>query len=371
MASIWESIKRRAARVYDYSRLVDTRFKDNSGNNENAAHIVCDIDKTYLETQFETFYQIARIAFESASRKRGVRGASDVLLAARWSHCDTNASAPTLTPKPLHFVSSSPPQLRAVLEEKLFLDGIDWTSDTFKNQAYNLLKGRVDLLKHHVAYKSAAVLQLISNAQPGASFTLIGDNAEWDAYVYLGIQLFVSERLNADGYRRYLEGAGVDIITAQSIAQTFANNNATVTGILIRNAPNYHFIPQPKLTDGVQLFDHYFQAAAALLAWDVIHPRVLWQLVRAFHNRHGITRSELLSCIHLLADSSRQELRDTVNHVAERLGKIDMTGEAASTFALSLKPAAPELDQETILTLAQSWVEKLRHARQMHSEADA
>lgn len=370
MPSIWENFKKRASRVYDYSRLVDTRVKENSAGQTDATHIVCDIDKTYLETQFETFYQIARIAFERASSKRSVRGASEVLLAARWSHCDTNAQK--LSPKPLHFVSSSPPQLRSVLEEKLHLDGIDWTSDTFKNQAYNLLKGRVDLLKHHVAYKSAAVLQLISSAQPGASFTLIGDNAEWDAYVYLGIQLFVGKRLDADGYKRYLEAAGVDMLTAQSIAKSFSNgNDAKVHGILIRNAPNYQFIPEPKLTHGVQLFDHYFQAATALLAWGVIHPRVLWQLARAFHNRHGITRAELLACLNTLKGTNNQELIDTVQHVESRLDKVGTISDVPPSFQLSNYPGAPEVDQDTILNLAKNWVEKLRHAKNMTTEANA
>ncbi len=372
MPSIWENIKRRASRSYDYSRLVDIRAKEDPAGSANDIHIICDIDKTYLETQFETFYQIARIAFERATSKRSVRGASDVLIAARWSHCRPQNLTTPLLPRPLHFVSSSPPQLRSVLEEKLYLDGIDWTSDTFKNQAYNLIKGRVDLLKQHVAYKSAAVLRLIGGAQSNARFVLIGDNAEWDAYVYLGVQLLAAKRLSVDTYRQYLEIAGVDAATAAHIANSFTHNNAAeVIGILIRNAPNYQFIKHPPLTDCVQGFEHYFQAATALVAWNVVEPSVLWQLARAFHNRHGVPRDELIACLDSLRLTNDSAVIAAAQHIIERLSKIAPVGGSKQTFAIITQPRAPELDAESILAGARAWVEKLRHSRTMTNEADA
>ena len=148
---------------------------------------------------------MARIAFEGPSDKVTVSGASEVLRAIRWG-----MSGQRERPASLHFVSSSPAQLRTVLDRKLQLDGLDWSSDTFKNQAYNLRKGRVDLLRHHLAYKSLAILRLVQAAGEGAQFVLLGDSAESDAYIYLGVQLLLSGELNAKSYKEFLLLGGVE-----------------------------------------------------------------------------------------------------------------------------------------------------------------
>ena len=100
-----------------HPKLIDHRAREPFPDQAGLAHVVCDIDKTYLETEFESLTRVASIAFESATDKITVTGATDVLLAVRWGAMEAPLSDDW--PRPLHFVSSSPPQLRAVLEEKL------------------------------------------------------------------------------------------------------------------------------------------------------------------------------------------------------------------------------------------------------------
>jgi hypothetical protein len=259
--------------------------------------LICDIDKTYLETEFDSLARMVRIVFEAAAAKVTVSGASEVLRAARWGHVREQLPAKPqklFRPRPLHFVSSSPPQLRPVLEEKLLLDGLDWSSDTFKNQAYNLRMGRMDLLRQHVAYKSFAILSVLEKAGEGTKFYMIGDNAESDAYIYVGLKLRMARRLSLSAYEQYLMHAGVEPAVAEVVAQKSERvAKVQIAEILIRNVPGYHFIAEPPLTDGVRVFDNFFQVSLVLMMHGVIGSGSLWELARNFHNQHGMTQEQL------------------------------------------------------------------------------
>ena len=351
MPSFWH---KRSTPDYDFRRLVDSHTLEPVRSDAPVTHIVCDIDKTYLETRFESVMQIARIAFEDAAEKVTVRGASEVLLAARWDG--------VTLPRPLHFVSSSPPQLRTVLEEKLALDGLDWSSDTFKNQAYNLRKGRMDQLKQHVAYKSAAILNLIKRAGKGSRFILIGDNAESDTVIYLGIKLLLAKRLTPRAYRRYLGIAGVqDAIAGDFEALIAELPEATVAGILIRNAPGYPSLEVPPLTDCIHRFNHFFEAGLLLVALDVIDVSSIWPLARTFHNRYGLSRGELVADLKALAVWFRDKTA-LVEATAEAIvkiqaaGPIKADGTVRSVLAECDLADHQALDEDGILHFLGEWI---------------
>ena len=302
MARFWPSLKKSAPAPYKLARLVDSRQREETG--KGGVHIICDIDKTYLETEFESVIRMARIAFEVASDKVTVSGASEVLQLARWGSLTAALPAGGEYPRCLHFVSSSPPQLRSVLAEKMMMDGLDWSSDTFKNQAYNIRMGRMDLLRQHVAYKSLAILTVVASAGPEARFTLIGDNAESDAYIYAGIKLLLDGRLSEAAYRSYLELAGVESGTAAELASGLpAQRGARVDSVLIRNVPGYELAEAPPLTDLVQTFDNFFQAALLLIVGGVLGEEHLWPLVRSFHNHYGIRQRQLGALLTILAET--------------------------------------------------------------------
>ncbi len=299
MSKFWSSTPRpETSRRYHISEVIDSEMLGDEY--KQPIHIVCDIDKTYIETKFETAMSMLKIAFEEAEEKIAVTGAALALMAARWSDpFEVGSEKRADVPRPLHFLSASPPQLRRVIREKLARDGLDWTTDTFKNQAYNIRMGRLKLLKQHVAYKTATILSHVARSKPGARFILIGDNAELDAFIYVGVQLYLAGNLNQAQYRDYLSSGGVDQDVMETLEPYFAQRlpEAQVSGILIRKAPGYKLIQAPPLTDLVIPFDHYFEVALHFYAWDLIAERSLWPLTRQLHNVYGFQREELLVCL--------------------------------------------------------------------------
>jgi hypothetical protein len=355
-----------AGEDYRVGRLINARQREPLAPRPGQRHIVCDIDKTYLETEFESLVRMARIAFEAAGDKVTVTGASDILLAARWG--DVTAPLDSLVwPRPLHFVSSSPPQLRAVLEEKLMLDGLDWSSDTFKDQAYNLRMRRMDQLRQHVAYKSLAILRLIMAAGPGSRFCMLGDNAESDAYIYMGIKLLLDGHLDAAGYRDYLAAAGVDPAVAEDLVRELKlPEGCTVDIILIRNVPGYTFVRQEPLTDAVQTFDNFYQAALLLIAHGVIAPELLFDLTRKFHNRHGMARAYLRTALTplLAGDEALAPLAGAARSVLTQLGFAAVPASQGEASAWAFRPRdltqLRELSGARIIDNARLWQGKIR-----------
>ena len=273
MAKIWKSINPRRFTRYELGRLIDHRKRDEFPSGDGPHQIVCDIDKTYLETRFESFVDIIQVALETATAKQTVEGAADILMASRWGNIYSQANDPI---NGLHFVSSSPPQLRPVLEEKLMIDGLEWDSDTFKNQAYNLLKGKVSFLKQHIAYKSAAILNIISSCPADRKYTFIGDNAESDPLIYLGVALYISGALDIDSYLQYLQAAGTDAQTLENFAKILPEvPSGEVSGIIIRNAPGYTRKIPEFLSSFIRSFDHFYETAFLLHNIGVIGDEVL------------------------------------------------------------------------------------------------
>ena len=103
--------QRSSGNSYDLWQLVDMRKFEDLGDSSGQIQFICDIDKTYLETTFESWVKMARIAFEDAADKVTVSGASDVLMAGRWGNLNqplADEQDKSNYPRPLHFVSSSP-----------------------------------------------------------------------------------------------------------------------------------------------------------------------------------------------------------------------------------------------------------------------
>jgi hypothetical protein len=133
---------------------------------------VWDLDKTYLQTEFETVRGLLRAAFESPEDKVAYPGAAVVLraLKRRPEHR-------------LHILSGSPRQMRRKLERKLSLDGVTWDRFTLKPNLENVLRGRLSEVRGQVGYKLEALLS--ARARYGdPPETMMGDDAEADAFVY-------------------------------------------------------------------------------------------------------------------------------------------------------------------------------------------
>jgi hypothetical protein len=132
-----------------------------------------DLDKTYLQTDFDSLRQLVRTALQKASQKTAVPGAAALIR-------ELGAAGDSR----LCIISGSPTQMRRVLEEKLKLDGVEWDELVLKDNVSNLLRGRIRALRGQVGYKLPVLLESRARAPVEAEEVLFGDDAEADAFIY-------------------------------------------------------------------------------------------------------------------------------------------------------------------------------------------
>jgi hypothetical protein len=215
-----------------------------------------DLDKTYLQTEFDTFRQIVRTAFQKAHEKKAVPGAAALIRELR-----TNGNSR------LCIVSGSPTQMRKVLMEKLKLDGVEFEELVLKDNLRNLVRGRFKALRGQVGYKLPVLLESRARAPVESEEVLFGDDAEADAFIYSLYADMVAHRVGEPVVRRVLEAAEVypeDIerILAQWHAITPADPVRRIFINLDRLTPPAYFARYgPRV---VPIFN-YFQAALVLM----------------------------------------------------------------------------------------------------------
>ncbi len=160
-----------------------------------------DLDKTYLQTDFDSVRALLRTAVERATDKRNVPGAATLLRELRRS---TRAGEQTR----VCFVSGSPRQMRRVLTEKLRLDGIEFDEFILKPNLRNLLTGRFRALREQVGYKLPALLTGRAGVAQGAREICFGDDAESDAFIYSLYGDLLRGRVSRSELEEILQRAG-------------------------------------------------------------------------------------------------------------------------------------------------------------------
>jgi hypothetical protein len=216
-----------------------------------------DLDKTYLQTEFDSLRDLLRTAFQKAHEKTAVPGAS-ALIRELAANGDTR----------LCIVSGSPKQLRSVLEEKLKLDGVKWDEFVLKDNVGNLLRGRFRALRGQVGYKLPALLESRAKAPVEAEEVLFGDDAEADAFIYSLFADMVAGRVDERVLKQILETANLYPDETEKVLAAWKKIPVSdpVRRIFIhldRLTPPAHFADYgPRV---VPIFN-YFQAALVLLA---------------------------------------------------------------------------------------------------------
>jgi hypothetical protein len=216
-----------------------------------------DLDKTYLQTEFDTLRDLLRTAFQKAHEKQSVPGAS-ALIRELAANGDSR----------LCIVSGSPKQLRSVLEQKLKLDGVEWDEFILKDNVGNLMRGRFRALKGQVGYKLPAILESRARAPVEAEEVLFGDDAEADAFIYSLFADMVAGRVDERVLKQILETVGVYPDEASRVFAAWkkipvADPVRRIFIHLDRLTPPAHFADYgPRV---VPIFN-YFQAALVLLA---------------------------------------------------------------------------------------------------------
>jgi hypothetical protein len=156
-----------------------------------------DLDKTYLQTDFDTLRQLVRTALQKAAEKKAVPGAAALMRELKGPDAR------------LCIVSGSPTQMRAVLSEKLKLDGVEFDELVLKDNVKNLLRGRFKALRGQVGYKLPVLLESRSRAPVEAEEVLFGDDAEADAFVYSLYADMVARRVSEPVVHQVLAAAEV------------------------------------------------------------------------------------------------------------------------------------------------------------------
>ena len=325
--SFLRHLLRVSSKDYKLRALVSARTLEPISYFDRSVHVFCDLDKTYLETEFESWIKMAKIPFESPHDKITVPGASEVLELVRWGGGSKQGDGPRAG---LHFVSSSPPQLRLALDGKLTLDRLEWSSDTFKNQTYNLRMGRLDLLRHHIAYKTKAILDIALKLTPESRIVMIGDNAEYDPFIYTGVRLLLEKRFDLDNLRQWLAGAMVELPVIEQVISNDLRvpDGLRVEGVYIRSVPSYTVQIDSRFDGTWYEFDHWAQMAWSLMKKGIITASVLPQLLRSFHNHHGVPLAHLRWCIYraLEKEIHASELRKFAEHSLLELANLGASG---------------------------------------------
>lgn len=159
-----------------------------------------DLDKTYLDTDFETVRGLLRSAMESAREKRAVPGATALLR-------ELARERPGWRPRVV-LLSGSPTQMRGVLEEKLRMDGVRFDELILKDNLGNLKRGRLRAVRDQFGYKLPHLLAGRVGLGEQVREVLFGDDAEADALVYSVYADAVAGRISAVELSRILETAG-------------------------------------------------------------------------------------------------------------------------------------------------------------------
>jgi hypothetical protein len=147
--------------------------------NYNGWVVTCDVDQTYLDTNFSSIVGLASIPLEWAEDKQTIAGMATVLRALRHGPKKRNAQVP------FYFLTASPPFLRAVLRRKMLIDGVQADGIICKDWKTILIdRRRPSWLKRQLAYKLCALLDQKAHIGPAAREILIGDDTESDAAAY-------------------------------------------------------------------------------------------------------------------------------------------------------------------------------------------
>ncbi|MFO0727081.1 MAG: phosphatase domain-containing protein [Myxococcota bacterium] len=136
-----------------------------------------DLDKTYLRTEFDSVRAMVRTARLSAEARENIPGSAALIRAIRQGATEDLRHE-------IYFVSGSPEQLRSVIEKKFALDGFAPDGFVLKPAVSDLFRARFRAIKTQVPYKLGALLTGRAQAPIGAKETLLGDDAESDAFIY-------------------------------------------------------------------------------------------------------------------------------------------------------------------------------------------
>lgn len=252
--------------------------------------VVCDIDRTYLNTRFSSLQGMARIPVEFAVDKRDIAGMVPLLQELRRGPGTESRFTP------LYFLSASPPQMRGVLERKMLMDGIEHDGTTFKDWPAVLRSGKLRRFKEQLGFKITALLHGRMALPRGAEEILIGDDLESDPLAYSLYADILAGRVPLDGLPQLLMRLGVGRADAWGVAdlKKLLPDMAGVRRAYIRMERNDDPAALHAFFPGVVPCRDAFQMALSMLAEGLVSPAGVTRVGRGVAD-HGTSAADLAS----------------------------------------------------------------------------
>jgi hypothetical protein len=305
------------------------------------------LDKTYLDTHFESLRKLARIPFERPEEKVNIPGSAALLR-------ELCADQPGQAPSRVAIVSGSPTQMRRVLEKKLRLDGVVWHEFHLKPQWENIKRRRFRGLRNQVGYKLPLLLRSRAELGEVVPESLFGDDAEADAFIYSLYADLIADRIDASMLRKVLVRAGaydeeIDECLGHLDHIERADSVETIFVHLDRRTPPSWF----RMFGGrlVPVYN-YFQAALVLFAREHLSPEGVVRVTRAFLEADGAGADELANLFQdivrrgHLPGRSMQALGAAVKSGEDIAGELEVIRRCVQRFedlgtARSYRPPGP------------------------------
>lgn len=152
---------------------------------------VWDLDKTYLDTRWQSIKDLFQVSFTDDFHRKNVPGTSTLVSSLKdaWAQKNGNGLFP------IFFITASPPQMEKKIREKLERDEILPLGIFFKDNLKNLWPGSFWKLRQHVGYKVGSLMYLRTLLNAQVNQVLWGDDSETDAIIYSLYSDLCSRRL--------------------------------------------------------------------------------------------------------------------------------------------------------------------------------
>lgn len=155
--------------------VVGFLYEDAAKLKEHKQVFIWDLDKTYLDTKWESLRGLIKTIFEKGESKVNVPGTKTLVQGMQEVYGSR---------LPIFFVSASPPQLEKKIYQKLVTDGIEPLGFLSKDNLKNFYPGRFWRLNKQIGYKLQALMELRLRLDPEVKMVCWGDDSESDASIY-------------------------------------------------------------------------------------------------------------------------------------------------------------------------------------------
>lgn len=245
-------------------------------NRYPTAHYRWDVDKTYIQTDFDSLRSLIRTWRQRAEDKRNIPGAPALLRELLRSEGDDHVT----------FISGSPQQMRRVLLKKFEMDGVSPDNFILKPNLSNLLKLRLRDVHNQIGYKLRA---LFDSRTLHRSEYLFGDDSEQDGLIYSLYGDLLEGKVAVDALQEFLSIAGLYRADIERIVSSYIDlepNEGRVERVFIhldRRSPVARFRAYGWRVVPVY---NYFQAAVVLFDMGMLGPDALSNILAEMQTHH-------------------------------------------------------------------------------------